>query len=91
MLHELPFYNKYHSKYQKGYAKIYNVEVIDSKDPSVQLTISKSSMEDFFEGLLDETKGFKYQITPKVFLSRYRENGDREFAPAPLLLKQYLP
>ena len=48
-------------------------------------------MEDFFEGLLHEIKGFKYQITPKVFLSRYRENGDREFASAPLLLKQYLP
>ena len=26
-------------------------------------------------------KGFKYQITVKVLLRKYRRNGDREFSP----------
>ena len=27
-------------------------------------------------------KGFKYQITIKVLLCKYKGNGDKEFAPA---------
>ena len=34
-----------------------------------------------FKDLLDEIKGFKYQITLAVLLSKYKENTDREFAP----------
>ena len=45
------------------------------------MTISKSSIEDLFEDLLYEIKGFKYQITLKVLLRKYKENKDREFAP----------
>ena len=47
------------------------------KVPSVQLTISKPSIKD----LLDEVKGFKYQITMKLLLNKYKENADRKFAP----------
>ena len=50
------------------------------KDPSVQLTISKPSSEDFFKDSLNEIKGFKYQTTLKVLLKKYKENTDREFA-----------
>ena len=31
--------------------------------------------------LLNETKGFKYQITAKVLLKKYKLNGEIEFAP----------
>ena len=31
--------------------------------------------------LLNETKGFKYQITVKVLLKKHRSNGEIEFAP----------
>ena len=34
-----------------------------------------------FKDLLDEIKGFKYQITVKVLLSKYKRNEDRQFAP----------
>ena len=34
-----------------------------------------------FQDLLNESKGFKYQITVKVLLSKHKENGDIEFAP----------
>ena len=34
-----------------------------------------------FNDLLNETKGFKYQITVKVLLKKYKLNGEIEFAP----------
>ena len=40
----------------------YTVEIIEKKDPIKQLEASKWSVKDLFSGLLDETKGFKYQI-----------------------------
>ena len=46
------------------------LEIIERKDPIVQLEESKSSIKDFFSGLLNETKGFKYQITVKVLLKK---------------------
>ena len=46
----------------------YKVEIIEKKDPIVQLEASKSSIKDLFSDLLNETKGFKYQITVKVLL-----------------------
>ena len=34
-----------------------------------------------FSGLLNETKGFKYQITVEVLLKKYKHNGEIEFRP----------
>ena len=65
LFQELPFYNapiepyikrlnsidlqRETSKAFKGYARSYSIEIIDSKDPSVQLTANKPSIEDFFK------------------------------------------
>ena len=46
----------------------YKVEIIERKDPIVQLEASKLSIKDLFSDLLNETKGFKYQITVKFLL-----------------------
>ena len=46
----------------------YKVEIVDKKDLIVQLEASKSSIKDLFNDLLNETKGFKYQITVTVLL-----------------------
>ena len=54
---------------------------MEKKDPIVQLEASKSSITDLFSDLLNETKGFKYQITVKVLLKKYKLNGEIEFAP----------
>ena len=59
----------------------YKVEIIERKDLIVQLEASKSSIKDLFNDLLNETKGFKYQITVKVLLKKYKLNGEIEFAP----------
>ena len=46
----------------------YKVKIIERKDRIVQLEPSKSSIKDLLSNLLNETKGFKYQITVKVLL-----------------------
>ena len=48
-------------------------------DPLGQLESSKSVIKDLFRDLLIEIKGFKYEITMKVLLSKHKENGEREF------------
>ena len=59
----------------------YKVEIIERKDLIVQLEASKSSIKDQVGDLLNETKGFKYQITVKVLLKKYKLNEEIEFAP----------
>ena len=84
LLHELLFYDELSirevSKAFKGYAKSYKVEIVDHKDPSVQLEVSKSSIKDLFKNLLNEMKGFKYQIRVVVLLSKEKGNGDIEYS-----------
>ena len=48
----------------------YKVEIVERKDLIVQLEASKLSIKDLFSNLLNETKGFKYQITVKVLLKK---------------------
>ena len=56
------------------------VELIAKKDPLWQLEASKSSIKDLLRDLLDETKGFKYQITIKILLKKYK-GIEIEFSP----------
>ena len=73
-LAELPFYEQLSiaktDQAFRGYAMTYKVEITEKKDPVVQLEASKSSIKDLFNDLLNETKGFKYQITLKVVLKK---------------------
>ena len=82
LLCELPFYDEFSIvktwKEFRGYTRSHSIELIDLKDPLVQLTISKPSIQDMFKHLLSEIKGFKYQITLKVLLVKYKENVERE-------------
>ena len=50
----------------------YKVEIIERKNPIVQLEASKSSIADLLRDLLNKTKGFKYQITVKALLKKYK-------------------
>ena len=59
----------------------YKVEIVDKKYLIVQLEASRSSIKDLFNDLLNETRDFKYQITVKVLLKKYKPNGEKEFAP----------
>ena len=59
----------------------YKVQIVEQKVPIVQLEASKSNIKDLFSDLLNETKGFKYQIAVKVLLKKYKLNREIEFAP----------
>ena len=85
LLQELPFYNEFNtvknSNLFSGYARSYKVEIVDKKDTLVQLEARKSSFEDLFKDLLNEIKGFKYQITLAVLLSKIKTDGSIEYSP----------
>ena len=49
---------------------LYKVKIVKRKDPIVQLEASKSSIKGLFNDLLNETEGFKYQITAEVLLKK---------------------
>ena len=59
----------------------YKVKIIERKYQIVQLEASKLSIKDLLHDLLNETKGFKYQITVKVLLKKYKLDKEIEFAP----------
>ena len=84
-LAELPFYEQLSviktDQAFKGYARSYKVEIIEKKDPIVQLEASKLSIKNLFSDLLNETKGFKYQITVKVLFKKCKLNKEIEFRP----------
>ena len=85
LLSELPFNEELNiiktNHAFREYAMSYEVEIIERKDPTNQLEASKSSIKDLFSDLLNETKGFKYQITLKVTLKKYKPNKEIEFRP----------
>ena len=56
----------------EAYASSYKTKVINSRDPLPQLEASKLSIKNLFKDLLDEIKGFKYQISVKVLLGKHK-------------------
>ena len=84
-LAELPFYEQLSviktNQVFRGYAMSQKVEIIERKDPIVQLEASKSSIKDMFSDLLNEIRDFKYQITVKIQLKNHKHNGGIEIVP----------
>ena len=82
---ELPFFENLSiiktNEAFSGYAMSYKVEIVERKNLIVQLEVSKLNIKNLYVDLLNETKGFKYQITVNVFIKRYKPNGEIEFAP----------
>ena len=85
LLAELPFYERLSviktNQAFSEYARSYKVEIVEKKDPTVQLEASKLSAKDLFNDLINEMKDFKHQITVKVLLKKYKPNREIEFAP----------
>ena len=82
---ELPFYEQLSvtktDRAFEGFVMSYKVEIIEKKDPIVQLKASKLSVKNLFNDLLNELKGFKFQITVEVLLKKDKHNGEIEFRP----------
>ena len=80
LLKELPFYDDLSIVKNKtafsGYAQI-----VDKRDVVVQLKASEISIVELFKDLLTELKGFKYQITLAILLSKMKNRGEIEYSP----------
>ena len=61
---EIPFYEQLSviktNQAFKEYVMSYKVEIVERKDPIVELEASKLSIKYLFSNLLNERKGFKY-------------------------------
>ena len=81
---ELPFYKDLSveeiSEAIERYAKSYRVEIIDKKDPMIQLYLSKRCIIKLFGELLSEMKVFKYQVTLFVTLKRSKLDVTVDYA-----------
>ena len=84
LLAEQPFYEQLNiiktNQAFRGYTMSYKVEIIERKDLTLQLKASKLSIKNLFNNLLNETNSFRYQITVKVLLKKYRHDGEIAFA-----------
>ena len=82
---ERPFYEKMDviktEEAFSGYATSYKVQIVGRKDLIIQIKASKLSIKNLFNDILNETKGFKYQITVKALLKKYKLDGEIEFKP----------
>ena len=56
----------------RGHTMSYKVEIVEKKDLIKQLEASITNINNLIKDLLDETKGFKYEIALKVMLKKYR-------------------
>ena len=85
LLQELPFYDELsivkNNNAFSGYERSYKIEIVDKRDPLVQLEASRQSIIDLFKDLLNEIKGFKYQITLTALLSKIKSDGSIEYSP----------
>ena len=63
-----------------GYTMSCKVEIVERKDLIVQLEAKKLCIKNLFGDLLNETRGFKYQIIVKI-VKKYIPNGKNKLAP----------
>ena len=84
LLKDLPFYDDLSVVKNKtafiGYAQSYKTEIVDKKDVIIQLKSSEVSIENLFKDLVVEMKGFKYQITLYVLLSKVKSKDFIEYS-----------
>ena len=85
LLKELPFDDELSIVKNKtafsDYSRSYKVAIVDKRDVITQLEISKIAIKDLFKDLLLELKGFKYQITLYVLLSKVKSSNLIEYSP----------
>ena len=80
LLRELSFYNdinilRKHRAFE-NYAETYDIEIINNKNLSDSLVISKPAIKDLFSNLLRDKNGFKYVLTAKISLKKHINNNE---------------
>ena len=90
LLQEQPFYKQPIKKPHisrkerafRGYPETYKVEIINNRNLSDSLSVSKNSIKNLFDKLLREKEGFKYIISVKITLKK--RINDNEIDPKTL-------
>ena len=79
LLQEQPFYKQSinddinisrNERALRGYVEAYKVEIINNRNLSDSLSVSKKSIKNLFDKLLREKRGFKYIISVKITLKK---------------------
>ena len=78
--------NQIQQKQQKPfrkYVRSYSIEIMKDKNGNInnsliQLKASKPVIKDLLKDFLIETKGFKYQLTMKVFLRKQKKKKKKQ-------------
>ena len=85
LLKELSFYDRLSIVKNKtafsGFAQSYKIEIVNKRDVILQLKSSEISIVELLKDLLIELKGFKYQITLAVLLSKVKNSNETEYSP----------
>ena len=85
LLKELPFYDELSIVKNRnafsGIARSYKIEIVDKRDVIIQLKASKIVIIELFKDLMIELKGFNYQITLCVLLSKVKNSVLIEYSP----------
>ena len=83
LLRELPFYDDINisrnERALRGYVETYKVEIINNRNLSDSLFMSKNSIKNLFDELLRERKGFKYIESVNITLKK--QINDNKFDP----------
>ena len=83
LLRELPFYDDINTSRNeralRGYAETYNVEIVNNRNLTDSLFMSKNSIKNLFDELLRERKGFKYIESVNITLKK--QINDNKFDP----------
>ena len=84
LLRELPFYDDINISRKemalKGYAETYKVEIINNKNLSDSLSVSKNSIKNLFDELLREKRGFKYVLSTKMILQKRIDDNEHKYS-----------
>ena len=92
ILSKLPFYDNinisWNERALRGYAKTYEVKIINNKNLRDQSSVSKNSKKNLFDELLREKRGFKYIISVTITLKK--RINDNEFDPKTLHLNSLI-
>ena len=81
LLRELPFYDDINISRKerafRGYAETYKIAIINNKNLSDSLSVSKNGIKNLFDELLTKERGFSYIIKVKITLKK--RINDNEF------------
>ena len=84
LLRELSFYNdinilRKHRAFG-NYAETYDIEIINNKNLSDSLVITKPAIKDLFSNLLREKKGFEYVLSTKIILKKCINDNEHTYS-----------